>query len=190
MEESKKEQIQLLLRQSPLYDLRGTLGKALELLPSEIQSRIGCDFAEHLVRGISLPSSKEKLLADAIFSLRAYSEGNETIQQVEDHRVQLHEAMNNPQGADVVYVCAIETVLQAIYSICQRQLEETGVLHPEKYKVSVCDVATQASYAAGQRAVAGHWNVSEVGSAQKARKDASDAETSWQITRLLEDIGG
>ncbi len=177
-------------------NIRGRLAAALRLLDTSLQKRLACDYAEHVVWICEEVFPENLRFHLAITETKRFLSGETSIEKMAQATSELyrtHYRLPRPYSTDVR--TAIEAALAiklAIKVCCQRELEASGAVMRVRYQPPVQAVATKASLAVAHYYGGENWDSDDPklkATARKRGKAASDAETEWQMNKLLEVVG-
>lgn len=177
---------------------RGQVGAALRQLPPKRQKLLACDFAEHAIDVLLErdPEQRQACMA-AIESLRSFQNGEGDIREVDRLGKQaiglgtIEEAL--PPVGSLDRRClttgrAGQILRLLMLCCCQRELEQAQLVIRNRYQPDALNVAVEACAAVARHHGEPHWDASDPvlrRAAQDRGRTASDAEASWQLSRIL-----
>jgi hypothetical protein len=162
-------------------NLRGQLRVALQFLTGAQKIQLAFDYAEHV---LWIPNDDR--YAEPLHKAKQFLRGQATIREVVSARSEMYDASYKTQVHAVRDV--VSTINGALFVAARDELIKSRLVF-DGGKIEPDTVAASASLAVARYAAGEDWDSPDKERKQQAREKgrlASDEETAWQITRLLE----
>jgi hypothetical protein len=171
-------------------NLRGQLAAAFRFVDQTSYKHLALDYAEHIIWICEEVYPHNDIFRRAIDVTRRYLRGETKLEEVWQIRLELSRLVYElEQSSHHGVTYAAKVIEGAILVCCHEELKKAKYVHQSAVRPRFGGVAHGASDAVKRYTAGIDWDADDIEVRTAARKQAyaaSDKETAWQITCLLE----